>query len=329
MIRTLARAPGDRALGDELRGLAGSEKFRALDPGVQFGALGQMKANATDPAARANIASLATDDGFGKVSPGAQRSMIDVLGKAPADPALAADLRALAGSTSFQGLDPAIQEHGVQQIGNQDPADPAARGTLTKLMSMPGFAKLDGKSQERLLTQVGGSKDNLISVPSRDALDKLMNGWTPGDNADTQKSNLEGFLKDQNWDDWHTWKGAWDGRTSKPDSVKGPDPVPAGKFDTDPNVEGEKHTLKYGDKEIPVFIPKGSPPDTLDKIKANLEALSKAERDVITEIKVEPKGHPTDPNAAFDAAGDTGVVRAFPGGLAMTPVDRQKSAMVH
>jgi peptidoglycan hydrolase-like protein with peptidoglycan-binding domain len=294
-----------------------------LDAGVQKEIADQMRKTPNDPEVRGRIMDVATAPGFEKLAPAQQREMLGVLQNGPKDMGLADDLRKLAGSENFQKLDPKIQSHGLSQIGNHS-GDAVARDTLTKLQTTNGFQKLSTHEQERLLTLVGG-KNELISKPAREALENTMNGWKADGNADDQGAQLKKFLNEQNWPDWQTPIDGWNGRTTSPDSVKGPESAATGPFRYKAGP-ADKYSVKYGSKEIPVFVPAGTPRADVDKLIGTMNALPAANRKLIDKVVLESVERP-DTDAFFDAGG--GVVTAYPKGMALDPPSRRMSAMVH
>jgi len=283
------------------------------------------RARKSSASERAHLLDVATAPGYQKLAPAQQKEMLNVWDKAPNDKGLSDDLRRMAGSENFQKLDPSIQSLGLTQLG-KNATEPEARETLVKLQTTNGFKKLDQNDQERLLTMVGGS-NKLVSKPAREALAETMKDWKTDGDADAQGKGLKKFLDDQTWTDWETPKGAWNGRTTKPDSVTGPEKVESGPFQMQPG-KADKYTVKYGSKEIPVFVPEGTPRKDVDKLIGTMDALPKANRDLIKQVVMESKDDISrDPNPRFTVL--DGTVRAFPQGMAMEPPDRRMSAMVH
>ncbi|HSE40619.1 MAG TPA: peptidoglycan-binding protein, partial [Acidobacteriota bacterium] len=294
-----------------------------LDPAMQKEISDRMQKSSNDPEVRARLMDVATAPGFDKLGAAQQREMLGILDKGPKDMGLADDLKKLAGSENFQKLDPAIQSHGLAQISNHS-GDAVARDTLTKLQTTNGFQKLDKTEQERLLTLVGG-KNEIISKPAREALADTMKDWKTDGNAEDQGKALKTFLKEQNWPDWQTPANGWDGRTTSPDSVKGPESVPTGPFRYKAGP-ADKYTVKYGSKEIPVFVPAGTPRADVDKLIGTMNALPAANRKMIDKMVLESVDRP-DTEAFFDAGSRT--VTAYPKGMALEPPSRRMSAMVH
>jgi len=296
-------------------------RFAKLDPGVRSEVID--RARKSSASERAHLVDVTTAQGFDKLAPAQQKEMLNVWDKGPNDKGLSDDLRKMAGSENFQKLDPSIQSLGLTQLG-KNATDPTARETLVKLQTTNGFKKLDQQDQERLLTMVGGS-NKLVSKPAREALAETMKDWKTDGDADVQGKGLKRFLDDQKWTDWETPKGGWDGRTTKPDSVSGPEKVASGPFRMQAGP-ADKYTVKYGSKEIPVFVPAGTPRKDVDKLIGTMDALPKANRQLVNQVVLESKDDTASPRR-FDAL--NGTVRAYPEGMAMEPPDRRMSAMVH
>jgi putative peptidoglycan binding protein len=298
-------------------------KLAKLDPAVRNEVMDRArKSSASD---RAHLLDVTTAPGFEKLAPAQQKEMLNVWDKGPNDKGLSDDLRKMAGSENFQKLDPSIQSLGLTQLG-KNAADPSARETLVKLQTTNGFKKLDPSDQERLLTMVGGSNEK-VSKPAREALAETMKDWKTDGDTDAQANGLKQFLKDQKWEDWHTPAGAWNGRTSKPDSVTGPEKVESGPFRLEAGA-ADKYTVKYGTKEIPVFVPAGTPKKDVDQLISTMDALPKANRQLIKQVVMEKKDDTSqNPPPFFDAL--NGTVRAYPSGVALDPPERRMSAMVH
>jgi peptidoglycan hydrolase-like protein with peptidoglycan-binding domain len=300
-------------------------RFAKLDPSVRKDIADSIRKSPNDYEARAGLKEVATAPGFDKLAPKQQHEMLDILKNAPENKWLAEDLRKLAGSESFRKLDPSIQSHGLAQINNHA-RNSNARATITKLQTMPGFQKLDTKEQERLLTLVGG-ENKLISKPARNALAEKMDSWTPGGDADVQAKELKTFLKEQKWTDWQTPVDAWKGRTTTPDSVSGPVKVDSGPFRMS-SGPADKYSVKYGSKDIDVYVPHGTKKEEVDKLISTMNALPKANRGLIKEVIMEFQNDTSqNPAPLFDAK--DGTIRAYPDGMALEPPDRRMSAMIH
>jgi hypothetical protein len=298
-------------------------KLAKLDPSVRNEVID--RARKSSASERAHLQDVTSAPGFEKLAPAQQKEMLNVWDKSPNDKGLSDDLRKMAGSENFQKLDPNIQSLGLTQLG-KNATDPAARETLVKLQTTNGFKKLDPTDQERLLTMVGGANTK-VSKPAREALAETMKDWKTDGDADAQGKGLTQFLTDQKWEDWHTPAGAWNGRTSKPDSVTGPESVASGPFRLQAGA-ADKYTVKYGSKEIPVFVPAGTPRKDVDQLISTMDALPKANRQLIKQVVMEAKDDKSqNPPPFFDAL--NGTVRAYPSGVALDPPERRMSAMVH
>jgi hypothetical protein len=73
----------------------------------------------------------------------------------------------------------------------------------------------------------------------------------------------------------------------------------------------DKYTVKYGPKEIPVFVPAGTSRADVDKLIGTMNALPAANRKMIDKMVLESVDRP-DTDAFFDAS--AGVVTAYPKG---------------
>lgn len=298
-------------------------KIAKLDPGVQKEIADRIGKSPKDYEAHQRLLDVSRADGFDKLGAAQQRQMLGILDKAPHDKALAGDLGKMAGSENFRKLDPSIQQLGLTQLG-KNATDRTARETLVKLQTTNGFQNLSTHEQERLLTMVGG-ENKLVSKPAREELAKTMNGWSTNGNAETQGRDLKKFLNDQTWTDWETPAGAWNGRTAPPDSVRGPESIAKGPFRLQEGA-ADKYTVKYGAKEIPVYVPAGTSRADVDKLIGTMDALPKANRQLINQVVLERQNDAASPRR-FDAL--DGTVRAYPEGMALEPPDRRMSGMVH
>lgn len=239
---------------------------------------------------------------------------------------LSPDVLKVSASAAFRALDPDVQILTLKQLEKHE-GDPTARATLVKLVLSPGFALLERQEQTVLLHEMGG-KNTIVSKPARAALAKALATMAQG-SASEQCDRLSAFLKKQDWPDWETWKGAWDKRTSPPDSVKGPSPVANGPFRLTTGA-ADQYDVKYGSKIIPVFVPAGTPRKQVEALIHTMDALPNANRETIDRVVMEARDEPPSRDyspARFDAGG--GTVRAYPSGMALEPPDRRMSALVH
>lgn len=327
------KLPDDGRVGADTLSRIRTEDAKAslpasLDPSVKKEIAARLDFDPKDAATREAYVALAKSRGFDSLGVAQQKQVIGILDVAPKDAALAGDLKTLVATDSFRSLSPSIQKLALEKL-EVHATDPAARSTLTRLSTSWGFNKLDAHQQSVFLNQMGGD-DALISAPARKALDAKLTALE-NKRADEQQAGLSTFLKDQPWPDWATRKGAWDQRTTPPDSVKGPAEVAKGPFTTAKGA-ADRYDVSWGSQQIPVFVPRGTPPEKVKSLIDTMGALPAPNRAVITELVMEPKDLPAKAGyapAGFDANGDTGRVRAFPEGLNKYQPDSRMSAMVH
>lgn len=319
MLGVLDKAPKDRALTGDLQKMAGSESFQKLDKDAQSQALSQLQKNVADPKAREAIRDLSTEPGLEKLPAAQQKQLLALQEKAPADKALTLDLQKMARSETFQKLDPDTQALALTQF-EKHATDATARGTLQNLVTTPGFGALDKHEQTVFLNEAGGTNDK-ISKSFRAELDTTLKGLGAG--KDSQKADLSKFLKDQNWTEWHTKAGAWNGRTTKA-TVDGPVTLAKGPFR---GHEGpaDLYQVKIGKDTIPMMVPQGTPRTEVDKLVETMEALPEPNRQLIKQMVLEKNNNTADPRP-FDAL--HGRVTAYPEKSNMI-ADQQKSAMIH
>lgn len=315
----LAKDPRNKALGSDLRALAGDQKFRKLNSGTATEVLNRVPG---DAAQRKNLLDLAKSDGFGQLNAEHQKKSLEALDKAPGDAELSKQLQDLSGSESFRHLDDGTKSQALDAVKTHA-ADPAARGPLFALAGAPGFDKLPA-SERTVLLRAAGSDDATYGPAVRGGLKTLTDDPAfKAKSPDDQKAALQEFMKKQDFLPAATT--AADGTFAAPGkrapyTVSAPTTLPDGK---------KKYEIEIEGKKFPVTVsaaPAGTKHHSIDEVARALAAVPKRYRDEIKEVTLEPN---VDPENAYMRSSSAGRVYMYPGAGDRPSEDFMASAVIH
>jgi hypothetical protein len=308
LLQAFDQAPRDPRLTADLRGLAGNAGFRALNSDTGSAILDRMAT--ADPSARLNLMRMASSAGFGQLNPEHQAKLLGALDRDPANPVWAAELMSLSDSSSFRGLNDELKSKLIDRTAGLS-GDPVGVDAYVQMATAPGFAALDDGEKDKLADYAGGH--NSLSDPGRKALATLI-GTPPTfssdpPDVDAQAGALRGFLVGQ--------PGAPNAATA-PDGWfdepgrRAPYSIATGKVDPDGTA---RYTVTVdGGKPIPVTVSPPTPPlvsPSIDEIAKGLAATPRANRELISEVRVSADLGPITPTGGhgyMDTNAATGVV---------------------
>ncbi len=193
---------------------------------------------------------------------------------------------------------------------------------IGKLKLTKGFQALGPDAQEKLLTYVGGINPE-ISDPARLRLETLLDDAKADlDDPMTFRKFLTG---PQDTNPLNAQEGTFDGKREIYE-LAGPEEKKGYAFKS--HYEAAlKHTVKFGEKVIPIFSPKKPDPKlgefhSVDEIGDGLAATPKKVRDLIVKVNIEPRRNPEDAYwekeykekgfRSYMTAGGDGVVEIYP-----------------